>query len=252
MYEFSVGEKEYQVVSPTQEQRTQSQIVYSVAINKAIQAAQKTKDKPLMRAQLNTVLEGIWTSEDEETVKKLNEKINSLVLKLKKGGIKLEEGRQIALDIIDTRNELMVAQIKRNTLDDATVESIAEQTKFDYLVSECTVYKDGGKVYKNVDEYKNDNSEVASKAAGQLAHLLYKLDPSYQENLPEFKFLKQYKFVDDQLRFIDKQGRLVDRDGKLINEDGHYINEDGELVNRSGQRVDDKGDLLVEFTPFEE
>lgn len=245
-------EKEFSVLNPTQEQRTQAQIVYSVTISKTVQAAQKTKDKPLMRAQLGTLLEGIWTDEDEETVQKINDKIDALVLKLKKGGAKLSEAVKWAFDIIDARNELAVAQAKRNALNEATVESIADNARFDYLVSECTVYKDGGKVFKNVDEYKNSTGDLADKAARNMAFILYQLDPSYQENLPEYKFLKQYGFVDDQLRLIDKQGRLVDRDGRLVNEDGRYINEQGELVNRSGQRVDEKGDLLVEFTQFEE
>ena len=39
-------EKEFSVLNPTQEQRTQAQIVYSVTISKTVQAAQKTKDKP--------------------------------------------------------------------------------------------------------------------------------------------------------------------------------------------------------------
>ena len=83
-----------------------------------------------------------------------------------------------------------------------------------------------------------------------MASKLYGLDDNYEKNLPENKFLKQYKFVDDNLRFINKDGKLVDQDGRLIDENGRYINQNGEYVDKEGNLVDDKGDYVVQFQPF--
>jgi len=79
--------------------------------------------------------------------------------------------------------------------------------------------------------------------------MLYNLDPNYVNNLEENKFLKEFKFVNDDLKLIDKDGNLVDIDGRLINEDGRFIayrTEDGKknkdqsqvyFVNRDGKEV---------------
>jgi hypothetical protein len=102
--------------------------------------------------------------------------------------------------------------------------------------------------------------------------MLYGLDPDYDKNLEENKFLKEFKFVDDDLRFINKGGHLVDIDGKLVDEDGRFIayrteegmaNKDPEqvyFINRDGEEVvaikNDKGEeewvkiSLKERKPF--
>jgi hypothetical protein len=80
--------------------------------------------------------------------------------------------------------------------------------------------------------------------------MLYGLDNDYESNLPENKFLKKYKFVDDQLRLVDKKGRLIDADGKLIDSDNRFIDEEGNFVDKFGNRVDKNGDYVVEQEPF--
>jgi hypothetical protein len=87
------------------------------------------------------------------------------------------------------------------------------------------------------------------EASSQLANMIYGLDPKYVDNLEENKFLKEFKFVNEDLQFIDKEGHLVDAEGRLINEDGRYIayrteegrkNKDPDdvyFVNRKGEEV---------------
>ena len=79
--------------------------------------------------------------------------------------------------------------------------------------------------------------------------MIYGLDPDYDKNLEENKFLKEFNFVDDELRFINDEGHLVDMDGRLINEDGRFIayrTEEGKakqdaeelyFVDRDGEEV---------------
>ena len=61
------------------------------------------------------------------------------------------------------------------------------------------------------------------EASSELANMLYGLDPDYETNLVENKFLKEFKFVNEDLRFINDDGHLVDSEGRLINEDGKFI-----------------------------
>jgi hypothetical protein len=87
-------------------------------------------------------------------------------------------------------------------------------------------------------------------AAQNLANMLYGLDNDYESNLPENKFLKKYKFVDEKLRLVDKKGRLIDNEGRLIDESGRYVDENGSFVDKFGNKVDADGDYIVEQQPF--
>jgi hypothetical protein len=80
--------------------------------------------------------------------------------------------------------------------------------------------------------------------------MLYGLDNDYESNLPENKFLKKFKFVDDKLRLVDKKGRLIDAEGRLIDESGRFIDEEGNFVDKYGNRVTSDGDYLVDAQPF--
>jgi hypothetical protein len=105
--------------------------------------------------------------------------------------------------------------------------------------------------FKNLEDYlSRSNEPVAILAAQHLANMLYGLDNDYEKNLPENKFLKKFKFVDDNLRLINDKGKLVDEEGRLVDENGRYINEAGEFIDRHGNRVDDKGEYVVEHKPF--
>jgi hypothetical protein len=102
-----------------------------------------------------------------------------------------------------------------------------------------------------MEDYLNRaNEEAAVLGAQNLAAMLYGLDNDYENNLPENKFLKKYKFIDDKLRFIDKKGRLTDNEGRLVDENGRFIDESGNFVDKFGNRVDKEGEYIVETKPF--
>ena len=105
--------------------------------------------------------------------------------------------------------------------------------------------------FNNLEDYLNRaTEEVAISGAQNLANMVYGLDNNYESNLPENRFLKKYKFVDDKLRLIDKKGRLVDEDGRLIDENGRYINEQGVFVDKYGNEIDEDGEYIVTPEPF--
>jgi hypothetical protein len=172
--------------------------------------------------------------------------------KLAKGGIQLAEAKNIALNMKKLREELRELISVKTNLDTHTAEGQADNARFNYLVSACTVYNETKEPYfKNYEDYTNRSSDlVAILSAQQLAGMLYGLDNDYESKLPENKFLKTYKFVDDKLRFINKEGKLVDSEGRLIDDNGRFINEKGEFVDKNGNLVNKDGDYVVEFSPF--
>ena len=88
--------------------------------------------------------------------------------------------------------------------------------------------------------------------------MIYELDPDYDKNLTENKFLVDYKFADEELRLINADGHLIDVDEsnteRLIDENGRFVaySEDDEqyFVNRDGEEVNPDGSRKVEFAPF--
>jgi hypothetical protein len=246
--EIDGKEVELAVKKPNMEQKQKGQIIYARAFREAVEGRAILQDK--IAEEL--VNQGLW---NDEKAKKEREIVNSLLdkeSKLRSGGIKLSEAKQIALDMASLRSDLRVLTAERTQFNSVTAEGIANNTQFNYFVSACTVYADSGAtVFKSVDDYMaQSDDELGSKAAANLMLLLYNLDPDFEKSLPENKFLREHKFVDDKMFFLDKNGNRVDSEGRKIDANGYYLNERGERVDRNGKRLDDKGEYIVEFKPF--
>ena len=105
--------------------------------------------------------------------------------------------------------------------------------------------------FKDYEDYlSEDKSEVANKAATNLAKLIYDLEDDFQKKSPENKFLLEYQFCNTDLHLVDKDGQLVDALGRRVDKDGRLINKDGELVDTDGNLLTDDGEYKVEFQPF--
>lgn len=249
-FKVTIDSKEIElcVVRPNVKQRQEGQKVYNKAFRDAVESG------AILRAKVNSVMreQNLWDDTKEAQYKQLVEKINSNERKIKSGGIKLSEAKEIALQMRKDRVELRSLTSERSGLDNNTAEGQADNAQFNYWVSACTVYSDTGKPYFNsYEDYVNrDDDPVTGKAASSLALMLYNLDPDYEKKLPENEFLKKYKFVDDELHLVDKNGRRVDIEGRLVNKDGRYINESGELIDIDGNRVDENGEYVLNFSPF--
>jgi hypothetical protein len=236
------------VVRPNVKQRQEGQKIYNKAFRDAVESG------AILRGKVNNVMreQNLWDDNKEAEYRKLLEKINGAERKIKSGGIKLNQAKDLALEMRKDRAELRALTSERSSLDNNTAEGQADNAQFNYWVSSCTVYSDTGKPYFNTyEDYLNrDDDPATGQAAGNLAMLLYNLDPDYEKKLPENQFLSKYKFVDEELHLVDKQGRRVDSEGRLVNKDGRYINEAGELIDINGNRVNEEGDYVVEFSPF--
>lgn len=238
----------FTVKSPTLQDQREATKIYNQAFTEAL------KSKAIVRAKLDDLLidQGLWDDSKQAKFSSLQSEILEGEKKLAKGGISLKEAKDCALHMRQIRAELRDLIGVKTNLDTHTAEGQADNARFNYLVSVCTVYTDSNKPYfSSYEDYNNRGSdEVAILGAQNLAGMLYGLDNDYEEKLPENKFLRQYKFVDDKLRLINKDGKLVDSEGRLINEFGRFINEKGEFVDKDNNVIDTKGDYIVEFKPF--
>jgi hypothetical protein len=241
-------EVEFMVRSPSLQDQREASKIYNQSFSEALKA------KAVVRAKLDDLLvdQGLWDNQKQAKFTELQNQILDNERKLAKGGIPLKQAKELALQMRKTREEVRDLISVKTNLDTHTAEGQADNARFNYLVSACTVYNDSKESYfKNYEDYNNRSADpVALLAAQNLAGMLYGLENDYEEKLPENKFLKQYKFVDSKLRLINSEGKLVDEKGRLIDENGRFINEKGQFIDKNGNLVDDKGDYVVEFSPF--
>lgn len=214
-------------------------------------------DGVITKKELSVLMEerGIWSKEKTKQEDKLSDQIQQLERDLYRGKKgqrkpKVSEGKTIAFQMRDLRVKLRDLIGERLGLEENTAESLADNARFDYFVSQCTFYKDSNeRVYNSLDEYNKKSSDnIAFAAASLLGEMLYNLDESFEDNLPENKWLKTFNILDEDLQIRNANGDLVDREGRLINELGHFINEKGERVDADGVPLDDDGSYkMIEY-----
>jgi hypothetical protein len=197
--------------------------------------------------------QGIWNDEKDTEQKKITEEINRLERELyvsgKNGKLRATEGKNIAIEMRRKRIELRELIAERMGLEQNTAESISDNARFDFLVANCAYYENGQKVYKDMDEYTaNSDGEIAFCAATALAQMMYSVDKDFESKLPENKFLKMFKFVNDDLALVNDKGERVDTEGRKIDEFGYYVNEEGKRVDKEGNLLDENGNYVPSVT----
>ena len=249
---FEVDGKKYKVIKPTLEVLNEATKLRSRTFNEALQAGD------MLREQLEDQLKkrNLWNDDLEIEYQTLRKEVVRLTGILSKGGISLKQARDIALDVAQKRARMVDMLSSRSSLDSNSCEGKADAARVNYLFANCLVYNDTDeKYFPNglVDYLLNQEDPVAAAGATEFYYLISNSeDPT--DDLVENKFLKQYKFVDDDYRLIDKEGRLIDNDGKHIDEEGYYIEwlEDGtsRRVDVNGNIINSDGTPQLEFTPF--
>jgi hypothetical protein len=216
--------------------------------------AEAVKSGSILRTELDHYMKdrGMWDEEKQKQLEQYDNKINELTLKLKKGGIKLSDGRSIALEIKKLRGARRDLLVDRTSLDSNTAEGQSENESLNYLVSRCIVYNDSGEPYfKTYEEFlENRNNTIARAGFSAYIELISDISLDFENTLPENNFLRKYKFIDEKGRFINKEGKLVDVDGRLVDEKGRWVNTEGKYVDKDGNLIDDDGNYLVESEPF--
>ena len=212
----------------------------------------------LLRDQLESELRKreLWNDDREMDYQTLRREVLDGEYKLQKGGIKLNDARAIALEMTTKRNEMVDLLSSRTDLDSNTCEGKADAARFNFLFSCCLVYDETGDHYfpNKLDDYLVNQDDPVALAGATEFYYLISGSESVDNKLPENKFLKKFKFVDEDLRLIDKEGKLIDSQGRHIDEKGNLIkwNSDGTSVkvDPSGRLVGADGDFDVEHTAF--
>lgn len=195
--------------------------------------------------------QGIWDDDKEGRQAKITADIQTLEKEIALGvdGKKLmvSEGKEKALRLRRLRNQLRDLISEKIGLESNTAEGLSDNAKFNYLVAHCTYDENNQKVYSSLEEYEdNSDDEIAFAAAAALGEMVYNLDKSYEENLPENQFLKRFKLVDEDLSLVDKKGNKIDIDGTKVNDKGWLINDEGERIDRDGNLLSDEGQILLQ------
>ena len=212
------------VKRPDVDTANQSELLHGKAFREGIESGLMLRDK------LMSVLrkQQLWDDEKEAEWQRANDTLLKGEMQLKKGGIKLSDAKQIALDMRVARYRLQALSADRNRLDSHTAEYYADNVKFNFLISQCVVNPDTGeKYYSSYDDYRNrQNDPVAQPASDALMAIMYGVEDNFEAKLVENKFLLKHKFVNEKLHLIDKQGNPVDRLGRRV---------DGQRGCRRGQ-----------------
>lgn len=241
-------EREFLVKLPNLDQQREGQKEYNRAWTDAV------KSGALLRSKLEDFMkeQNLWDKDKEKEVTELGRAINQKEQVLAKGGIKLSEAKETALELKKLRSDLRELISKRMELDVHTAEGQADNARFNYWVSTCLVYNDTKKpVFSDLDDYLTHSSkEHAVTGASKLAELLYNLNSDFEDKLEENQFLKEFNFVDDKGRLINEDGHLIDSEGKLIDEEGYYVDTEGKRVDVDGNPIDDEGNYKFERQPF--
>lgn len=188
-----------------------------------------------------------YMKEISELEKKLYVK-NGRKTKLKKS-----EGKDIAVKIRQLRFKIRELIAERIGLESNTAEALADNARFDFLVSACTYYENGEKVYNTLEEYnEGTDSELAFGAASALAEMLYGVDQDSESKLPENKFLKRYGLVDDDLSLVNTEGHRVDLQGRKIDDQGNFVDDKGNKIDIDGNLLDEDGYYVESITVVDE
>lgn len=238
---------------PTPKDYRDSQVAYNKAFRQALDSG------ALLRQKLNDYMrsQNLWDDEKQKKYERIVNEISSMEDVLKGGGIRLSEAKKIALDLRNKRDEFKELLAERNALDANSAEGQADNARFGALIRLCVLNPDTKTPYfPEEKDYDAQSSQPwVISAAEKLGGLLYGLDPNYEKNLEENKFLREFEFVNDELKFINKDGHTTDSEGRLINEDGRYVayrndedykgRQNAYFVNRDGEEVVQKDDSWI-------
>lgn len=239
------------VVLPNAKINKDAQLMYNQSFSAAL------KSGAILRQKLDQVMreQGVWDDVKQKEYDQIMVDINDREKTLASGGIKLDEAKSVAVEMRDLRDRFRGLISERTSMDGNTAEGQADNARFNYLSYACMLNQEGNRVFETFEHYEETTDEpYVIACASALAEKLYGLDPSYETNLPENKFLQDYKFVDKDLRFVNDEGHLVDLEGRLVDDDGRFIKYDDDgnkvYIDIDGNVVNEEGDYAMDFSPF--
>ena len=241
------------VESPRADVLQKATLWYNIKIAELLRASASSACALIPRSKMSEYLLkiGAWSDADEKQFLALQFEIRGCEKILAKGGIKKAEARTVALRAREARDDLVALYGKRSQYDNATIEAVAEQHRFRFLVTLCVKTPDGKPYFASVDDYvEKESSRAAFDSASVVAKSVYNVDEKFRSKLPEEQFLVKHGFANGQGQLINSDGKLIDLLGRLVNDAGRLVDADGKLVDADGNQVDEEGAILAEPLPF--
>jgi len=235
---FEVNDKEYFIKPAGSKVLTEAQRVYNKAFRDAIEGGAILKKS----LEEHMIEQGLWDEEKQKEYIDLIKESADLEYKIKSGKLKkASELRDTALQLKKTRNKLTALLVDRNSMDSNTAEGQADNTRFNYLLTQCVYdYLTQKPVFSSLQDYEDKmEEEYAIECAMKFANYLYGLKEDFESSLLENRLLKK-------LNLLDEKGRLVNREGQFVNADGHLIDENGNRIDEDGNRVDINDNPLID------
>jgi len=153
--EIGGKEVELAVLRPNAKVRQDAQKVYNKAFRDAVESG------AILRAKIESVMreQKLWDDAKEAELRKLQGQIAEKERKIRGGGIKLSEAREMAIQLRRDRGELRALNSERMSLDNNSCEAQADNAQFNFFVSACTVHANDGKPYfKSYEDYMRRSS----------------------------------------------------------------------------------------------
>lgn len=167
---FKMDGKNYKVIRPTNKIRRDSEAVYAKAYRRAIQ------DGFFLDAEIEEVLRNRNMDDKSLRDKKnnLTGQIKTLEMQLKNEDFKnKDEGRQLALDIIDLRTSLDELDSARVELNNQSAATHTENQRFSYFAYACCLNGKSTRMWDSFGDFEEDESPLSYRAATELLLLLY-------------------------------------------------------------------------------
>lgn len=246
---FDFNEKTYVVKPPKAKVVTESQAVYTKSFANAV------KSGAILKKALDDHMreQGLWDDEKQQEYLSLIKKQAEIEYKIKSKQItKASEATEKALELKKIRHKLSLLLSDRNSMDTLTAEGIAEQDRFNFLVTHCVYYYDTQKpVYSSVEDYlEKSSSDEGVKCASEFASFLYGIDDNYEDTFVENRILKKLNLLDDKGNLLNKEGKRVDYEGNLLDENGARVDKNGVRIDINNNPVID--DSVVDSLEFED
>lgn len=205
----TVGEKNYVIRKPGHKEVTKAKMESNKVFKKCL-----SSDEFFLRDELYTILRdrGFWNDEKEKELQDLKKTIVDKELVLKKGGIELDEAKNVALELRVLRYRLLLLTAKEREFDSLTVEAQADNAYFDSLVAESVFDEEGNKIFSSLQDYEEKRSEeYAYTCAEKLGEMLYDIN-NFEKELPENKFLVEYGFANEDLKLIEEDNEEEEKE----------------------------------------
>jgi len=246
---FSIDDKEYFIKPAGSKVLTEAQKVYNKAFREAVEGGAILKQS----LEEHMVEQGLWDEEKQEEYVSLIKENADLEYKIKSGSLKkASQLREAAIKLKRSRNKLTQLLMTRNAMDSNTAEGQADQTRFNFLLTQCVYdYLTQKPVFSSLQDYEDRMEEdFVIKCAGKFANHLYGLHEDFESTLLENKLLKKLNLLDDKGRLVNREGKYVDTEGNLVDEEGNRIDENGNRIDINNNPLID--DDVIDSLEFED